>query len=503
MSEANFDHGDERSRGGRAGRRMPWVALAALAGILGACDDVLDVELPGQITSDAAFQPDQADVLVNSAIADIECGTSDYIAMNGAGNADAFHRTIGWWNGSHEYEPTPDTDECSTGENQYGWFTPMHSGRWMAEQTYARLDTLWTAEQVSNREQLMGTAAIYIGLVFTHMGEFFCEVSADTGPLMSWDESLQKAGEWYTRAIDTHIPNAGGDFAIRPDITDSALELAHLLRARTRLARGEMSGAATDAGQVGRGFVAHITREAGGEGRRRRFNRVFSSQNRAAWSTLVGPIDFWTGGTNPATGQPWPDVIPFTGYWNLGVLPDGRAVSDTGHPVTTSDEPTAVEDPRVQAMPTGDVIGEGEYPRWHQRKYTSLGDDFPLAKWEEAWLIRAEAAGGSQAIGLVNEIRSAHGLPEVTYLSAGDAGGIEDMIVEEIRRTHFLEGRFWSTKLRHIDKLWFPRGEGSGVVHNYQEGVRMIMPESEYELNPNFGLADRGSMCPQLQSPLS
>ena len=33
------------------------------------------------------------------------------------------------------------------------------------------------------------------------------------------------------------------------------------------------------------------------------------------------------------------------------------------------------------------------------------------------------------------------------------------MLIEEIRRTHFLEGgRYWSAKLRY--DLWFPRAEG-------------------------------------------
>lgn len=514
MSDINVSNGSERRPDRRAAGRFLGLILAACAGVLGACDladEALEVEVPGQITSDQTFAPDQAPVLVNSAIAHIECGLSDFIAMNGAGNADAFHRTIGWWNGSMEYEATPDTDECSTGENQYGWFTPIHSGRWLAEQTYQRLNEEWTAEQVPNRQQLMATAAIYIGLAYTHLGEHFCEVTTNTGPLMAWNEALGSGVEgvdgaevWLTRAIDTHIPGAGGDFAIEPGITDSALTLAYLLRARARLARGDVSDAASDANQVPMGYRANITRESGGEGQRRRFNRVFSSQNQAQWSTLIGPIDFWVGGTNPVTGDSWPAVIPFTGYWNLGVLPDGRAVSDTGHPITTTDEPTAVPDTRVPAMPTGDQLEfQGGYPEWNQQKYTGLGDDFALAKWQEAWLIRAEAAGtAAEAISLVDAIRTAEGLPTVTYIDGSATDDeIENMIIEEIRRTHFLEGRFWAAKLRHIDKTWFPRGTGSALQFNYNTGVRMVMPENEYDLNPNLELTDQGRMCPQYQNP--
>ena len=40
---------------------------------------------------------------------------------------------------------------------------------------------------------------------------------------------------------------------------------------------------------------------------------------------LYDVIDFWEGDPNPVTGQPWPAVLPFTGYRNLGILEDGRA----------------------------------------------------------------------------------------------------------------------------------------------------------------------------------
>ena len=93
--------------------------------------------------------------------------------------------------------------------------------------------------------------------------------------------------------------------------------------------------------------------------------------------------------------------------------------------------------------------------------------------------IRVQVLGGQTAIDLVNDIRTAQGLPQVTYVAAGDATGIQNMLIEEIRRTHFLEGgRFWSAKLRY--DLWFPRAEGfDRWNYSYLGGVRMTYPGAD------------------------
>jgi hypothetical protein len=81
------------------------------------------------------------------------------------------------------------------------------------------------------------------------------------------------------------------------------------------------------------------------------------------------------------------------------------------------------------------------------------------------------------------------------------------MLLEEIRRVHFLEaGRWWSTKLRY--NLWFPRAQDSDPWNfTYQGGVRMVFPNAEFTQNPNLteagGLALQGSFCPPNQNPLS
>jgi len=137
-------------------------------------------------------------------------------------------------------------------------------------------------------------------------------------------------------------------------------------------------------------------------------------------------------------------------------------------------------------------------------RYLTDGDDIPLVNWKEMWLIRAELEGGQNAINLVNELRAADGLPLVTYADPGNATQIKYMIIEERRRALFLEGRFYLTKLKNLDILWFPRGEGHTTASKWQlnGGVRRLMPQNEYELNKNLSLESRATGCSVGERPV-
>jgi hypothetical protein len=471
---------DRKNRqGGMSGRRSAGVSLTLAAALLGGCEGLLEVELPGQISEESLYSPDQAQILVSSAIGDVECAYSDFIATNGAGNDDVFLRVTGWWGGAHEYQTEPNTANCNVADNGYGWYKPFQKGRYVAEKAYNSISG-WTDAEVAGRPRLLAQTAIYAGVVYGFLGEHFCEIAVDHGALMTPAQTLTRSEEWYTKALG-HIGNA--DFALPAGISTSAAQTAYLLRARTRFAKGDLAGARADAEKITKGFKAYISREGGGE--RTRWNRIVNTHNNAGWNTIIGPIDGWKGPGN------WPPVIPFTGYRDLGVLPDGRAISTAQNAITTATA-GAVKDIRVPVLDAKTVLNR--FPVWRQQKYTSLDSDMPLANWEEAWLIRAEIEGGQRAITLVNEIRASHGLPLVTYLSAGDAKGIKDMIIEERRRSLFLEGRFWATKIR--EDLWFPRGTGTTAYpYPYQQAVRMLMPESEFQLNPNLAPNQRGTLC--------
>ena len=268
---------------------------------------------------------------------------------------------------------------------------------------------------------------------------------------------------------------------------------------------GDGSGALADAQQVPQGFVAYVTRDAGDPVRR---NKPYYAGTFIHYGELYDVIDWWEGPPNPVTGAPWPDVIPFTGYLNLGILPDGRAVRADGIPIRTAgdhrmmDEDGAVPDTRVQHM-QAEIQGVG-VESFVNARYDAEGADIPLVNWKEMLLIRAEVEGGQRAIDLVNELRAADGLPLVTYANAGDAEEIRYMIIEERRRALFLEARYFMTKLQNPDLLWFPRDVGATLRggHQLQGGVRFLMPENEYHLNDNLTIADRATLCDPATRPV-
>lgn len=477
----------------RSARRIRFGTMLAFAvGTFAACDGLLDVELPGQVTEPLLWTPDQAPLVVNSAIASLECSFSAFVSMEGGNNDDAFINVIAWtpW-GSSAYRTAPTTTSCFPAYNNGGWWSPLQAGRYMGEEAYRRIDEWPAADVLGNREQLLAQAAVYNGFAYEFLGTHFCEMAVDGGPLMSPDQTLAQAEEWLTTALG-HIGTTG-DFAIPDGVTPSVKQLAHLLRARARYARGDNAGAAADAGQIEMGFMAWITRDAGGE--QTRWNRIVASHNDQKFTSVRGPIEHWTGPGD------WPAVIPFTGYQNLGVLPDGRAVTEAQYPITTDADPTAVTDPRVPVV----FIGQfNNYPAWQQQKYTSVDDDIPLANWEEAWLLLARIEGGQAAVDRVNEIRTFHGLPLVTYVDPGNAAQIRNMIIEEERRSLFLEGRFYAKKIQ--EGLWFPRAVGTNgyphATYPYGGAVRMTMPTAEFDLNSNLTEADRGTLCVPGERPV-
>lgn len=481
---------------GRIGRL---VTLVAAAGLVGACDGLLDVDLPAQLTDDALANPSSAETQVNSAIAIFECGYSAMVWRH-LGNEDVFESIAGVASGAHVYAGIAPDGDCDSDSEDGSWFDQMTASRALASGVYDRITGDWADQSVANRQRLLAEAALYVAAPLNVMGDFFCEMAVDAGPLMTPTETLQLGEQWIATALE-HIGQAG-DFEMPFGITgpsdgNGAAAMAYALRARMRWSHGDMQGALQDIARVPRGFTAYVSRD-GGLTRR---NKVYDAGTAVGFSGMLDVNTWWVGPPNPATGQPYPNPIPFTGYLNLGVMPDGRAVTDAGLPIRTTVNTGAVADPRVKHFRKSI---QGPEPRDVPDKYKSDDQDIPLVSWRELMLIQAEIQGGQAAIDLVNELRADAGLPTVSYLSAGDAAGIQRMIFEERRRELFAEGRFLATKIQHPDMFWFPRLTGGTPFQGYSYGgaVRFLLPTSEYEQNTNLTLADRGTGCAASQAPV-
>jgi starch-binding outer membrane protein, SusD/RagB family len=426
------------------------VAVVALAG----CDGILDVELPGQLTEEDLLRPEMAPMMVNSAIADYECGFSEFVASIG-GLEDTFWESTGWFTRAWaEYQvqattASVNTLACGTSDTSSGFFQAFQASRFQAEQAY---DAIQGFEgEVADREQLLASAAVYAGLNYQLFGEHWCEMTADVGPVLTPRQTLGIGEEWFDRAVG-HLATSG-DFSTAT--TPSMLQLAHLGRARVRFALGDHQGAAQDAAQVEPGFVAWVTRDGAV---RPRWNQIYQHHTRNQYSTVADTV--WHNG----------EVVS-TGYRHATIDEAGNTTHGDGVP-----------DPRVPVEYTGGTGQDGVTPHWIQTKYTGHSSDIPMARWAEAQLILAEIEGGQQAVDRINGLRDVHGLP---HFSSSEPQEIQDQIIEERRREFFYEGRFHADKLRY--DLWFPRGEGfnhKGVAY----GTTTCLPLANEERvnNPNI-----------------
>jgi starch-binding outer membrane protein, SusD/RagB family len=410
------------------------LALCAMA--VGACDSLLEVEMPGQMTEDQLLQPQMAEMMVTGAIAGFECAHVSHI-LGAAGITHEYLDASGWttWmafaNRQIEAsEGAVNTSGCS-GERGFGIFRPLQTARFQAEQAYEAIRDFGVSA-VPDGEALLATAATYAAYAYTFLGESWCEMVVDGGPLMTPVETLREAERWFTLAIG-HAETVGSPIAA-PGTSDVAL-LATLGRARVRLDLGDLAGATADAAQIPEGFLAVSTRSGANDDRR---NMIFVHMTLNKFVT-VGPS-----------------------YRNLAVGEEA--------------------DPRVavSASPSG-VTNDGFTPWWNQLKYGSDVEDVPLARWAEAQLILAEAAGGAAAVPYIDAVRAQHDLP-------GYSGGTspEEMraaLIEERRREFFLEGR------RHADMLRYGVPFATGVGHKgtpYGSTTCYPLAQAELDGNPNL-----------------
>ena len=437
-------------------------------------DSLLEVEIPGQLTTQGVFIPAMAETVVLSAVAEIECGYSVLVAA-GSGREDAWWRTSALYGGWNQYGESraSSTGTCGPGANSF--YMGFQGGRAMGEQIYELLGE-WTDTQVPEREQLMAITATYVGLTYQIMGEVFCETAADQGPLMTPEETLAKGEEWIDQAL-VHLQSTG-DFEFR-SATPSLTQLARLIRARIRFATFDNAGASQDAAAIEPGFVAWVTRDASPNSRRNAFY----------WHHTIDNHGSIAGAQPDKQGAGWPGgVWPFTGYRDLRIDAQGRAEVD-GFPVTGVGTP----DPRVPVQRRGVHMGnDSRTPMWDQLKYTGYDSDIPLARWAEAQLILAEIEGGQAAIARINALRDVHDLPHYNVANP-TAQQVENAIIEERRREFFLENRFWATKLR--EDLYFPHGVGLAEPESRGLNGRttcQLMPTNEYENNPNIDIPTDG-----------
>jgi hypothetical protein len=171
------------------------------------------------------------------------------------------------------------------------------------------------------------------------------------------------------------------------------LNAAYVGRARARLFQGNKAGAAAAAALVPKGFRLTASNDASDN---RLYNRIY------------------------AVTQQFGDYT----------------IEDLSRDLKTE---KGESDPRSAVKLTATRPADAKSPIYVPNKYAG-GDDVPtpIATYEEAQLIIAEAQGGAAAVTAINGLRATVGLQ--AYTGPTDAASIQNLIIDERRRVLFLEG---------------------------------------------------------------
>lgn len=395
------------------------LALGSLQ-LLQACQGVLDVSLPGKVPASALASPGLSTTLVNGAQADFECAFSEYVHDTGLWsnetlNSSANGEVVGW--GARLSTNDNGILPCQTAAatlGNYALYVPLQTARVQAENAIVTLDG-FTDAQVPTRTVLTATAALYAGFTYTLLGEAYCQMATGPEPLITPAATLALAETRLTRAID--LATTANNAAL--------LNAARVGRARVRLDLKNYTGAASDAKLVTpSSFV---------------FSATYNTQPVRRYNTTVA------AGTINAHETIAPEYRGLT----VGTVADAR--------VPVIKDPT-----RLNGQ-------DGVTPLWIQKKYTALDSPLPVATWDEAQLIIAEAEPAS-AITAINNVRTKYNLP--AYTGTGSLADIQ----EERRRTLFLDGHRLGDMLRY--GIPFATGKNQKGV-SYGNLTCLPLPSSE------------------------
>jgi hypothetical protein len=419
------------------------LALAASAGACHLLDQGLTVTAPDKVETTNLEQPEQAGLLVTSAVGDFECALGSFVVAGGLMSDELLETTstaARWSYDRRSIDPSETLYSQGTCEG-LGVYSPVQTARFSADHVLKLLQG-WTDTQVPNRTDLIATAAAYGAYSRLLLGEAFCSAAIDGGPELSSMDIFKQAEDQFGTAIDA--ATAANDPAI--------LNLALVGRARARLDQGNTAGAGEDAALVPSDFVFNASADLR---ELRRENRVVDQNNGLA----------------------------------VSVAPAYRALT-----VSDGNGGASVPDTRVTVVPFLDDTGGIKKGADHksdiylQTKYADASSPIPIASGTEAQLILAESKGGQDAVDIINTLRTSAGLP--AYAGPTDAASVTALIAQARARELFLEGQHLYDQRR----LNLPLVPAAGAVYslvykkggNYGDERCMPLPDVERLNNPSL-----------------
>src|SRR5919201_1666613 len=161
--------GTLRSRGRPGGHWL--LALAMAAAALAACntDRLLDVNAPSRVPAEIFNKPEQANLMVNSLIADFECAIGSYVTVEAIISdefADAQLGAAAWpydrRDANTQTGGSYGVNTCESNQTP-GIYLPLSIARFQADNALTKLEG-WTDAQVGSaakRQELTARAALY------------------------------------------------------------------------------------------------------------------------------------------------------------------------------------------------------------------------------------------------------------------------------------------------------------------------------------------------------
>jgi len=426
--------------------RLKLMATLLLGAAL-ACDSLLNVQSPSRVPASVLDDPANAELAVNGAQADFECALASYVALGGmmAGELEDATLSAGRW----DYDRRTVTSGDAYGPNQcndgsfLGLYTPLSVARFQADNATHHLQG-WTDAQVSNRHDLIAKASAYGGYTLTLLGEGFCSAAIDVGPQLMPPQLLDSAEARFSTAIAE--ATTAGDA--------STLNLARVGRARVRLALGDSVGALADAQLVPAAFEYDATYSSITA---RRENLIYQQLTKFPFNTIA---------------------VPYRNFMYV--------FTDT----VVSGKVDSVPDPRVAVrFDSATTMFDNRHGQWVQLKYANIGAPIRLATSTEAQLIIAEIQGGPTAVGIINNLHAAAGLPP---FRGTDPDSIRRQVIYERQAEFFLDGHHLGDVNRFQLTLFPPAGTPYPVdAANpkggfYGTGTRFPLPDKERFNNPNI-----------------
>ena len=291
----------------------------------------------------------------------------------------------------------------------------------------------------------LARAATFRGFAILQIASDFCTGTLSSGPELTTAQLLDSASFWFSKGVDVGTANGTAD--------GKALANAALVgRARAKLQKGDLAGAASDANAVPAGFVYSLnyTDDAGNRGRLSNQQYIFTF-NRTAFS----------------------------------VAPAFRTIDQR----VTFKAPAGVTIAGSQgasALQGQDAVPGGFF---EQTKFKNFAATMRLASRLEADYIAAEAGKDPVAqLALINTRRTANGMP--TYAGATDAASVLKELYDQRAFEFYAEGRRVADFRRNPAATSFITAAGQPYFKpgyaNTGTNTCYPLPRAERDNNPNI-----------------